>query len=65
LNGVSTLDEPDEDHNDSYHKQNMNEAPYRIGRHEPQEPQNDQNGRNSVKHSNFLFGNTPQYEELT
>jgi len=40
---TASLDHTDQNKHDSYDKQNVNKTAYRIGRHKPEKPCDDQN----------------------
>ena len=45
-----TLNQPDRDHDDRQHQQNVNESAQGVRRHQPERPQDDQQDRNGFQH---------------
>jgi hypothetical protein len=57
LQGASALDDTDQDHHDGNDQENMDESSHRIRGKHPDQPQNDQDNGNSLKHLTPSFYN--------
>jgi hypothetical protein len=54
LQGSTALDQIDDQNDDSDHQENMNESAHGVGAHQSQKPQNEQNYKDSPKHTIVL-----------
>jgi hypothetical protein len=50
LKRSASANDPEQDHHDGNDQKHMDEAPYGIGTHQSQQPQDDQDNSNGIKH---------------
>jgi hypothetical protein len=53
-NGTAPANDPEQDYHDGNNQKNMNKAAHGVGCHQSQEPQDDQNDGDGIKHIDIL-----------